>query len=299
MKRHAWIGLLAGILVLMASGCAMQPMSATAEPAAAPPQEVAVAYEEAPGLPNLGGGADSAAAATAATVEQMVIRTATLDLIVPDTEEALAQIQDLTEEMGGYVVSLNTYQFEKGVQAHATLRVPAEAFDAALEQLNALATTVREETVSSDEVTDEYVDLESRLRHLRAKEEQLLEFLAEAEDTEAVLAVYEQVSYTQQEIEQVTGRMQYLQNQAALATINVSLTPDALAQPLEVGGWNLPGTVRGAVEALLDLLEFFVKAVIVFVIVVLPALVLFAAPVVGLVFLIRWLVRRAKRRKAA
>jgi len=123
----------------------------------------------------------------------------------------------------------------------------------------------------------------------------LLGFLEEAEDTEATLAVYEQLQQVQGEIEQVTGRMQYLENQVALATITISLTPDALAQPLEVGGWNLPGTFRHALEALLNTLEVIVKAAIYLVIVVLPTLVILLAPIVAIVLLVRWLVRRRKR----
>jgi hypothetical protein len=297
MKRNLWIGILVGMLVLTVSGCAIGrqalPLAPEFEPVmATAPVEMPV--EEARVM-TLGAGADMAAVASAATVERLVIHTADLDLIVPDTEQAIEQIQELAEELGGYVVSLNTYQYQEGLQGSVTLRIPAESFDTALARLKELATTVRRESVSGQDVTEEYVDLESRLRHLRAKEEQLLEFLDQAEDTEAVLAVYEQLSYTQQEIEQVTGRMQYLENQAALATITVNLTPDALAQPLEVGGWNLPGTIRNAVETLLDVLEFSVKAAIYLVIVILPTLLIIALPIVGLVLLIRWLVRRRRR----
>lgn len=293
MKRNLWIGTLIGILALLVSGCAMRQAAPTSVPEVLPAMPPPV--EERSAFTATGIGADTAAVVSAATTERMVIRTADLDLIVPDTERAIEQIQELAEELDGYVVSMNTYQYQEGVQGSITLRVPAGSLDEALSRLKELATTVRHESVSTQDVTEEYVDLESRLRHLRAKEEQLLEFLDRAEDTEAVLAVYEQLSYTQQEIEQVTGRMKFLENQTALATINVNLTPDALAQPLEVGGWNLPGTVRNAVEALLDVLEFSVKAAIYLVIVILPTLIILAAPIVGLVFLIRWLVRRRRR----
>jgi len=299
MKRNLWIGILVGMLALTVGGCAPGRQAAFAPEAPMPVATVAVelppAEEEARMVSLSSAGADMAAVASATTTERLVIHTADLDLIVPDTEQAIEQIQDLAEELGGYVVSLNTYQYQEGLQGSVTLRVPAESFDTALQRLKDMATTVRRESLSGQDVTEEYVDLESRLRHLRAKEEQLLEFLDRAEDTEAVLAVYEQLSYTQQEIEQVTGRMQYLENQAALATITVDLIPDALAQPLEVGGWNLPGTIRNAVETLLDVLEFSVKAVIYLVIVILPTLLIIALPIVGLVFLIRWLVRRRRR----
>jgi len=280
-----------GVLLLAAAGCAVRRAAAPAEPfAVEAPREVApLAGEEAPIAYEAG--ADVQAAGRAATVERLVIRTADLDLIVPDTEEALDQIQALAEELGGYVVSLNAYQYEEGLKATVTFRVPAESFDVALDRLRDLATTVRQESVSGQDVTEEYVDLEARLRHLRAKEEQLLEFLDRAEDTEAVMQVYAELSRTQEEIEVVRGRMQYLENQAALATITVTLTPDELAQPLEVGGWNLPGTIRNAVETLLNVLEFVVKASIYLLVVVLPTLIIIAAPVVALVFLIRWVPR--------
>jgi len=290
MKRHLGFVILIAVLALAAGGCAVRP---AATPVPAQPQAGAPlpAGEKAAYA-----GSDAAAVANAASTERMVVRTASLDLIVPDTDRALADIQSLARELGGYVVSMEAYQYQEGRQATVTFRVPADALDTALERLRAMATTVRRESVSGQDVTDEYVDLESRLRHLQAKEKQLLEFLDRAEDTEAVLAVYEQLSQTQAEIEQVKGRMQYLQNQAALATVTVSLTPDVMAQPLETGGWNLPGTVRSAVEALLDVLEFFVKALIYFIIVVLPTLILLALPIVAIVLLVRWLVRRRRRK---
>lgn len=291
MKRH--LGLVIGIAVLAiaAGGCAVRP-AATPIPAQPVPLRAPLPYEENAAYPYVG--VDAAAVANAASTERMVVRTANLDLVVPDTEKALEETQAMARELGGYVVSVEAYQYQEGRKATVTFRVPSDKLDIALERLRAMATTVRRESVSGQDVTDQYVDLRSRLRHLEAKEKQLLEFLDRAEDTEAVLAVYEQLSQTQAEIEQVKGRMQYLENQAALATITVSLTPDVLAQPLDTGGWNLPATVRGAVEVLLNVLEFLVKAFIYIVIVVLPTLILIALPLVGVFLLVRWLVRRRR-----
>ncbi len=292
MKRHLGFVIWITVLTLAAGGCAVRPAPtpAPAQPIMATPPAPPPAGERAAYA-----GADVATAANVASTGRMVVRTASLDLIVPDTDRALTEIQAMSQELGGYVVSVEAYQYQKGRQATVTFRVPSDALDTALERLRAMATTVRRESVSGQDVTDEYVDMESRLRHLEAKEKQLLEFLDQAEDTEAVLAVYEHLSQTQAEIEWVKGRMQYLRNQAALATVTVRLTPDVMAQPLETGGWNLPGTVRSAVEALLDVLEFFVKALIYVVIVVLPTLILLALPTVGIFLLVRWLVRRRWR----
>jgi hypothetical protein len=291
MNKQQYVVVLSVVLLLTvgcgAMGAAPVPQYAASEQAA-----VDVMYEVEVA------GAFRDTAATEVTIERLVIRTASMDLIVPTTEEAMAQVQDLVEELGGYIVSQNTYQYQDGVQADITLRVPSESFDTALDELREMATTVVHESISGQDVTEEYVDLDSRLRHLEAVEEQLLEFLEEAEDTEAVLAVYEQLSYTQQEIEQVTGRMEYLRDQASMATITVNLTPDALAQPLEVSGWNLSGTAREALEVLLDILEGLVKGLIFVVIAVLPTLLILALPVAGGFFLVRWIVRRYRARRS-
>ncbi len=293
MKRYRWFWVL--IVLLVSTGCGVAGAPMAYEEAAIAPQSDGMA----PGEGESWRGAADTVTLADATVEQLIIRIATLSLIVPDTEQAIDQLQALADELDGYVVSLNTYQYQQGLQGEVTLRVPAESFDPALQRIEELATTVRSETVSGQDVTEEYVDLQSLLRHLQAKEAQLLEFLDQAQDTEAVLAVYEQLSITQQEIEQVSGRIEYLENQAALATITVELTPDALAQPLETGGWNLPGTLRSAVETLLDVLEFIVKTAIYLIIVGLPVLILLATPIFLLLLLLRWLSRLRRRRHSA
>jgi hypothetical protein len=84
-----------------------------------------------------------------------------------------------------------------------------------------------------------------------------------------------------------------------MATVHIQLTPDALMQPVVVGGWRPQGTARDAVRMLLRTLQFLADAAIVFFLYILPVLVVIAIPIVGLVFLIRVLVRRRKRRKAA
>lgn len=290
MKRQLWLLAATGMLLaLTLGGCRV---GAVPTPM---PVQPAPAYEA--GVAKAPVGADMQAVAAATTAERMVIRRATLDLVVPDTRQALGEIEKLVEELGGYITSLNTYQYERGETASVTLRVPADRLDVALERLRGLAKTVQRESVSGEDITEEFVDLESRLRHLEAKEKQLLEFLEKAEDTEAVLAVYEHLSQTQAEMEQVKGRMRYLENQVALATVTVNLTPDELAQPLETGGWNLPRTVRRAVQALLKVLEFLVKALIYVVILILPTLLLLAAFGYGVFLLVRTLVRWALRRK--
>jgi len=238
---------------------------------------------------------------TAAPVEpaegqpRLIIRTADLTLVVRDTQESMAALTRLAGEFGGFVVSSSASRVaEDASQGNITLRVEAARFDEALARIRALAIEVRSESVRGEDVTAEYVDLDARMRNLEAAEAQLQQILKQATSTEDVLAVYRELTNLRGQIEQVKGRMKYLSQSAALATITITLLPDALAQPLQVGGWRPAGVVRDAFQALIEALQGLVTILIWLVIVVVPVLIIIAAPVVAAVLLIR----RARRGKA-
>jgi len=292
-------GVIASILALIVAGCAqkaapaMPEMDRYAGPAGTQfvgVESVVEVAEEAPAAPGHG-------AADYSSIERLIIRNGSLSLVVPDTEAALEEINDLVDELGGYVVESNVYQYQEGLQASVTFRVPAESLDVALERIRDMATEVRHESISGQDVTEEYVDLQSRLRYLEATEARLLEFLEEAEDTEAALAVYENLRVIQADIEQVKGRIQYLEQSAAMATVRLDITPDELAQPIQVGGWHPEGTLRNALQSLIRMLQFLVDAAIVILVLVIPVLAVVAVPFVGLFFLVRAIVRRRRARK--
>jgi hypothetical protein len=304
MSKKTMYGAIVSLLLLAVTGCfaARAPMEAQEGGVV---REVVVEKE----APAADWGASDTAAGSGANyddgeatpvdaTEQLIIRNAWLDLVVPDTGDALAEIEDVTSEMGGYIVQSNVYQSGESKRASVQLRIPAERLDEALERFRGLATEVRSENVSSDDVTDDYVDLQSRLRSKEATEAKLLEFLEEAEDTEAALAVYAELERIQTDIEVIKGRMQYLEQSAAMSSVSIELTPDELVQPIEIGGWHPEGTLRDSVEALIRVLQFLVDALIVIVVVVLPVVIVIFGPLVALFFVIRAIVRRRRARKA-
>jgi len=292
-KRIAYI-LVAVFLTLVIVGCAAAPMGSgmsreeEAEAPAAMPTMVAEAPAE---------DASGARPGNQAAVERLIIRNASLDIVVRDTETAVDEVSALAEELDGYVIESNLSEYQEGKQAYLRIRVPAESLDRALERIRELAMEVRRENVSGEDVTDEYVDLQSQMRHLEATEERLLTFMEEAEDTEAALEVYDRLQNIQAQMEQTKGRMQYLEDSAAMATITLNVTPSRLAQPIEVGRWRPQGTLRDAFESLIKVFQFLVDALIVIVVLVLPVLAVIALPLVGLFLLIRWLIRRRRRAK--
>lgn len=266
-------------------GVQAAPTSAPA-PTAAPAATVAVQQ--------IGQGGQPGSEATGPT-GHMVIRNATLTLVVSDTEAQLSTVMRMADELKGYVASSNTARVERDVRAQLVLRVPAEQLDEALDRLRKLAVEVREENVSGDDVTAEYVDLTSRVKNLEAAEEQLRGILAKTEKTEDVLNVFNQLKSVRGEIEQAKGRMQYLSQSAALATITLTLLPDTSAQPVEAPGWRPEGVAKSALERLIGSLQDLANVVIWAALFILPLLVVTLGPVI----LVVWLLRLRKRKPAA
>jgi hypothetical protein len=283
------------LLVLIVVGCAAAPIRQEVPEIQATyvVAEKEVLVEEPAAAPSESGGR----AADYAATERLIIRNASLDIVVKDTEDAVDQIDALADELGGFVIESNLSQFQEATRAYLRLRVPAEKLDTALDRIRELSVEVRRENVSGQDVTEEYVDLQSRMRHLEATEERLLTFMAEAEDTEAALEVYDRLQNIQADIEQTRGRMQYLEESAAMATITLDITPSQLAQPIQVGGWRPRGTLRNAFESLIRVIQFLVDALIVIIVLVVPVLAVIALPVVGLFFLARALLRRRRKCK--
>ena len=237
-----------------------------------------------------------------AQVDRLVIRNANLSLLVGNPVEANDRIAALAASLNGFVVSSNVYQAStdaegnKIMQASITVRVPSDQLDAALAQIRALAVEVQSESVTGQDVTAEFTDLESRLRNLEATEAQLVNIMDRATKTEEVLAVFNQLTYIREQIEQVRGQMKYYIESAAMSAVTVSLIPDVLAQPIEVGGWRPQGVVKEAVEALLRAFQDLATGAIWIAIYVLPMLLVIGLP---LYIAYRLIARRLRKPRPA
>jgi hypothetical protein len=237
---------------------------------------------------------------TSTEVERKIIYNVAMHLIVKDTDEAFAGIQRLAKEMGGFVSESNVWREDTFRRGTITIRVPVGQLDDALAQLRALALDVESENIDSQDVTEEYVDLEARLTNERRTEAELLELLesrSETGKTQDILEVHRELSNVRAQIEQIQGRMRYLENLSDMATVRITVTPDALLQPIDVAGWRPQGTARDAIRMLLRTLQFFADAAIVFFLYILPTLIVIAIPVVALILLIRAIWRRVRRKR--
>ncbi len=128
--------------------------------------------------------------------------------------------------------------------------MPDDKFELALAELRNLAVRVTSESTASRDITEEYVDLQSRLKNAEATEGQYLALLAKATDVEDILRIYERLSQVRREIEQIKGRMQYLERTSSMSLIEVRLKPEATAKPLVRAGWNIVEIFKSAVRGL-------------------------------------------------
>jgi len=232
-------------------------------------------------------------------VERIVIKNASLRIAVADPSASVKTITLMAEGMGGFVVNANVYRttIAGGAEvprASITVRVPAERLNEAMETIKAESDQpVMEENVNSQDVTEDYTDLQSRLRNLEATETKLMEIMDEARQTEDVLAVFQQLSQVQEQIEVTKGRIQFYEQSAAMSSITVELLANAAVQPISVGGWQPVGVARQALQSLVSALQVLADIVIYFVLLVLPVMVLVLLPP-GLILwgILRWRARR-------
>lgn len=227
--------------------------------------------------------------------ERLIIRNATLTLVVKDTAASLSDITKIANDAGGYVNSSSTTKLAEGLRATVQLKIPSEKLDGALSLIKSGVIEVRDENITGQDVTADYVDLTSRLANLSAAEAQLRKIMDSTTNTADVLKVYEQLTNIRGQIEQVKGRMQFYERSAAMSTVSLTLIPDALAQPVQVAGWRPEGVIKQALETLIKALQALASIAIWLVIVALPVLVLMALPVVALV----WVARRMRKNKKA
>lgn len=151
----------------------------------------------------------------AAVVQQpMLIYTAGITMMVAEIKAALARVEGLTREIGGYLARRDDVSI--------TIRVPVARFDEAVRRIEELGQVIHR-NVSVEDVTEEFTDLEVRLRNLRAIRARLEGLLAKAKTVEESVLIERELGRVAGEIDRIEGRMKLLRDRAAFSTITVSL----------------------------------------------------------------------------
>jgi hypothetical protein len=239
-------------------------------------------------------------------IQRLIIKNGIISIYSEDTRGAQKKIEETVAQLAGdgaFIVSSDESggYGEDLPYINIVIRVPASHFDEVMDTIAGLAAkgTSVTRNESGQDVTDEYVDVKARVQSLEAARDRLLQIMAEAQNTNDLLLAEQQLAQREAEIEALKGRMQYLEQSAALSSITITLQPYILSQPVDTR-WNPAETFRNALDGLLNDLREFGDFLITFVVRVLLWLV-----VAGLVlwfggrFVYRRVIRWMDDRKVA
>jgi len=162
--------------------------------------------------------------------DRKLLRTAGMQIVVKSPAETAAKLVELAEDLGGYVQSSQVNGNQFAANATVTIRVPVSKLDEARTAIRKLSLRVDSDHLDAEDVTRNYVDLEARLRNLRAQERQYLEILKRASTVKDTLQVSEKLNEVRGQIEQQQAEFATLSKQVETVAISVSLNGEADAQ---------------------------------------------------------------------
>ena len=219
-----------------------------------------------------------------------IVRTGTIELQVKDVATAMSQARDGIRGMGGYIGASETVNADDQPFATITYRVPVDRWEDALDLLRKLTgqdTKVLNERTQAVEVTSAVVDLEARIRNLRASEVALQEISAQATRVSDVLEVQAQLTSTRGQIEQLTAQLTQLEDQASYATLTATFSTPVVAVQVAAERWEPAVVVDQATASLVDILQALTTAGIWFAIVWLPLLLVIGVIAFAVVMILR------------
>ena len=199
--------------------------------------------------------APGTAKAPTATTDRKIVRTGALELTVNSPADAAEQIRRMAESMGGYLEAAQIGGTKEAPTADVTIRVPAAHFEDAKAQIRKLAARVESEKTDAQDVTRQYVDMEARLRNLRAEETQYLTILKSAYKVTDLLEVTQKLSEVRGQIEQQQAEFQTLSKQIETVAITISLRSLADTQVFGLNWhplYELKVAARNGLEAMAD-----------------------------------------------
>jgi hypothetical protein len=186
-----------------------------------------------------------------------------LSLLVSNVRESLDKIEEETKERGGYVVRSTITTPETGASGHITVRVPDEEFPDVLKFMREMAVKVVHEEISGHDITDQYIDIEERLLTLYTTREIYEGMLARADTVEEILKVQQHIFRTQDQIDSLTGQLNYMDATSSSTLITAYLSTDELALPYTPDKvWRPELVFKQAVRSMLSAVQDLGTAVI-------------------------------------
>jgi murein DD-endopeptidase MepM/ murein hydrolase activator NlpD len=209
-----------------------------------------------------------AANTAAQAAERKIIRNANLTIEVNSPTESQRKIASIAESHQGFVVTSEATQrttedrTKPEITVNLVVRVPAAQFNQVMEEIRAVGLRVIQEKITGQDVTEEFMDLEARIKNQKALEIQFLEIMKRAGKVEDALSVQRELAEVRTEIEKLEGRRRYLENQASLSTINVTLQPPTQIVNATGFWYSVKSAFSEGVDVAAAIILFLIRAII-------------------------------------
>jgi hypothetical protein len=209
------------------------------------------------------------------TKNRLIIKESYLSLVVKNVSSTQKKILEKTEKMGGFMVQSYFDNPQEAASATITVRIPAKKLDQALAEFKRLAVKVVSENLSGTDVTEEYSDIEARLKTLYKTKTKFEEIMEKASRIQDILEVQRELINLQGQIDALVGQKQYLEKSAALVKITIYLSTDELTLPYALtDNWTPKLVFKQAVRYLILTLRK-IATVLIWAFVYSPILILF------------------------
>ena len=156
------------------------------------------------------------------SLERKLIKYGSVDFEVDDIDATKKSITEVTTDFGGYISSDNQNNYSGSPRYEQTVRIPSNKLDDFISKIEELARNVDSKNISTQDVTEEFIDVETRLKTKKALEERYLELLKQAKAVKDLVEVETQLANVRGEIESMEGRLKYLNNQVNLSTVTLT-----------------------------------------------------------------------------
>jgi hypothetical protein len=154
-------------------------------------------------------------------IAQKIIKTSNLTFETKNLDKTFEEISGFVKQYKGFIQSDESFKGYNKVSRRLTIRIPAEGFQPTLDSIAKSVSFFDEKSISQRDVTEEFVDLEARLKAKRELENRYLQLLSKAKNVKEMLEIERELSNIREEIEAKQGRLKYLQNKVSYSTINI------------------------------------------------------------------------------
>lgn len=191
-------------------------------------------------------GASELAPSPNEVVDRKLIRNGTLEFQTDEVKKTKTEIEKICKELNAYISSESENNLGERLQYNQVIRVPANQFDTLLARLEPLALKIENKNISTEDVTEQFIDVEARLKTKKELEARYREILKLAKTVEEIVSIESQIANVRSEIESMEGRLNFLKNQIAFSTLHVTYYEtigidfgfaSKLVQSLK-GGWD-------------------------------------------------------------